>query len=52
MPRLSVEDHIREAYVEMAGQANYRPEAGGGSSARSDVKEEAACYARRFISEE
>ncbi|HTC45833.1 MAG TPA: hypothetical protein VK722_00805 [Candidatus Aquilonibacter sp.] len=52
MPRLSVEDRIREAYVEMARQANYRPEAAEGSGAGSDVREEAACYARRFVAEE
>jgi hypothetical protein len=52
MPRFSVEDRIREAYIEMARQANYRPEAAVGSSAGSDVRDEAVSYAKRFISEE
>ena len=46
MPRFSVEDRVREAYIEMARQANYRPEAAVGSSAGSDVQDEAASYAK------
>lgn len=52
MPRFSVEDRIREAYIEMATKANYRPEAADGSSADDDLKDEAVRYARRFIAEE
>ena len=53
MPILSVEDRIREAYIEMALQANYRPEAPEyGNPDDADLQEEAARYARRFIEEE
>lgn len=45
----SVEDRIGEAYVMMAEQANYRPEA---ADADDDLLDEAASYARRFVSEE
>jgi hypothetical protein len=51
MPRLSVEDRIREAYIEMATQANYRPLAAC-DSAESEVPDEATSYARRFVAEE
>jgi hypothetical protein len=52
MPRFSVDERIREAYIEMATQAGYRPQAAGGSSAESDLRNEAASYAKRFIDEE
>jgi hypothetical protein len=52
MPRLSVEGRIREAYIEMATQANYRPEAAGGSSVETGLQDEAASYAERFVAEE
>jgi hypothetical protein len=52
MPRLSVEDRVIEAYVEMATQANYRPEAASGASEGSDLGDEAASYADRFVTEE
>jgi hypothetical protein len=52
MPRFSVEDRIREAYIEMATRAHYRPEAAGGSSTDDDLEDEANSYTKRFITEE
>lgn len=52
MPRLSVEERIREAYIEMATQAHYRAEAGEGATDDDDLDDEAARYATRFIAEE
>jgi hypothetical protein len=52
MPRLSVEDRISEAYVEMAMQANYRPESSGAASGDDDLQDEAESYAKRFVAEE
>jgi len=52
MPRLSIEDRIREAYIEMARQANHRPHAPEGARRDDDLKDEAAAYAREFIAEE
>ncbi len=51
MPRLSVEDRIREAYIEMATQANYRPQSPS-DGVNSGLHEEAASYAKRFVAEE
>jgi hypothetical protein len=52
MTRFSVEDRIREAYVAMAMQANYRPESSGSASAHDDLTDESASYTKRFIAEE
>ena len=52
MPRLSVEDRIREAYIEMARLANHRPRAPEGARRDDDLQDEAAAYAREFIAEE
>jgi len=51
MSEVSAEGRIREAYIEMATHANYRPEATG-DSAEIDLRGEAASYARRFVGEE
>jgi hypothetical protein len=52
MPRLSVEDRIRETYIEMARQANHRPHAPEGARRDDDLQDEAAAYAQEFIAEE
>ena len=52
MPKLSVEDRIREAYVQMARQANHRPNAPEGARTDDDLEVEANAYAEEFIAEE
>jgi hypothetical protein len=47
-----VEDRIREAYIEMARQADYRPRAPEGARRDDDLQDEAAAYAKKFIAEE
>lgn len=52
MPKFSIEARIREAYIEMAQQANHRPHAPEGAHRDDDLQDEAAAYAREFIAEE